>query len=62
MGVDGLRWALKVSVGIESLRWVCMGWDGCIGAPGNDLDGIEWYGRSGTGIGGLGCMTRAWDL
>ena len=50
MGVDGLRWVLKALVGIHSIRWVCMGWDGCIGAPGNDLDGIEWYGRSGRGI------------
>ena len=26
-----------------------MGWDGCEGGPGTDLDGIEWCGRCGTG-------------
>ena len=26
-----------------------MGWDGCGGGPGTDLDGIEWCGRCGTG-------------
>ena len=50
MGVDRLKWVLKSVVDMESLRWVYMGWDGCVGGPGNNLDGIGWYGRSGTGI------------
>ena len=27
-----------------------MGWDGCEGGTGTDLDGIGWYGRSGMGM------------
>ena len=27
-----------------------MGWDGCGGGHGTDLDGIGWYGRSGLGM------------
>ena len=50
MGVEGTRWILKVLVGMNGLRWVRTGWDGCGGVPGTDLDGIVWYGRSGLGM------------
>ena len=39
-----------------------MGWGGCGWGPGTDLNGLGWYGRSGMGIGGLGCVRRAWDM
>ena len=37
---EGLQWLLKAVVGIESLRRVQMGWDGCGGGPGIDLEGL----------------------
>ena len=42
MGVEGLRGVLKALVGMAGLRWVVMGWDGCVGGPGTDPDGLEW--------------------
>ena len=40
-----------------------MGWDGCGGCPGTDLDDIGWYGHWTVldGYEGLGWVRRAWD-
>ena len=50
MGEEGLVLVVKALVGMDSLRWVRMGWDVFEGGTGTDLDGIGWYGRSGMGM------------
>ena len=37
-----------------------MGWDGCGGRPGIDLEGLGSHKMSGMGLEGLGWVRRAW--
>ena len=67
MCVKGLIWVLKALVGMEGIRCVGMGWDGCEGAwVGERVLKLIWkvqgeYGKSGMVIEALRWSRRALD-